>query len=51
MGAIKIAQQDEGGEHAADLDDEHDRVLDDMLRGELAEALPNCRLHDFGIKQ
>ena len=47
----QIAQQDECGEHAANLDDEHDWVLDDVLRRQFAEALPDCRLHDLGIKQ
>src|SRR6185436_9790762 len=41
----------QSGEHAADLDDEHDRVLDHVLRHELAKALPNRRPHDFRIEE
>ena len=47
----QVAQQDQSREHAADLDDEHDRIFDHVLRHELAEALPDRRPHNFRIEK
>src|SRR5262249_23280579 len=46
----QIAHPDQSREYAADFNHEHDRVLDHILRGQLAKTLPSGGADNFRIE-
>ena len=50
LDAGHVRDRDEGHEHRGDLDDEHDRVLDQAPRVELADRLGEGGAQEVGIE-